>query len=82
MPQIVCDNIDRLITVEMRRKGILRGIIAELYNAARGSLGNKPLTYLAATGRNRRPSGCGGFGQDFKYVLQTSHNYNHRRGFD
>lgn len=49
MPQIVCDNIDRLITVEMRRKGIPRGVIARLYNAARGKLGDKPLTYLAAT---------------------------------
>lgn len=51
MSQIVYNSIDRLITVEMkmRRKGIPRGIIVELYNAARERLGNKALTYLAAT---------------------------------
>lgn len=49
MAQIAAENIDRLITVEMRRKGIPRGIIGDLYKAAREKLGNKPLTFLAAT---------------------------------
>lgn len=49
MPQIVCDSIDRLITVEMEGKGWPRGTIVKLYNAARERLGNKALTYLAAT---------------------------------
>ena len=49
MPQVVCENIDRLITIEMRRKGIPRGITSTLYNAAREKKGNLPLTYLAAT---------------------------------
>ena len=49
MPQIVCDNIDRLITVEMRREGMNRGVVAALYEAAREKQGDKPLTYLAAT---------------------------------
>jgi len=49
MAQIVCENIDRLITVEMRRRGIPRGIIAALYEAAREKQGDKPLSYLAAT---------------------------------
>lgn len=49
MPRVACHNIDRLITVEMRRKGMPRGIISALYDAARETLGGEPLTFLAAT---------------------------------
>jgi len=47
MPHIIGDNIDRLVTVEMRNQGIVRGNIVELYTAARRELG-EPLTMLAA----------------------------------
>jgi D-glutamate cyclase len=47
MPQIIGDNVDRLVTVEMRNQGIVRGNIVQLYAAARRKLG-EPLTMLAA----------------------------------
>jgi D-glutamate cyclase len=47
MPHIIGENVDRLVTVEMRSKGIVRGNIVELYAAARHQLG-EPLTMLAA----------------------------------
>lgn len=47
MPEIVGANIDRLITVEMRNQGIVRGNIVQLYEAARKHLGES-LTMLAA----------------------------------
>lgn len=47
MPQIVGENIDRLVTVEMRTQGIVRGNILQLYEAARAHL-REPLTMLAA----------------------------------
>lgn len=39
MPEIIGDNIDRLVTVEMRSQGIVRGNIVQLYGAARERLG-------------------------------------------
>ena len=47
MPHIIGDNIDRLVTVEMRTQGIVRGNIVQLYEAARAKQG-APLTMLAA----------------------------------
>lgn len=47
MPEVIGDNIDRLVTVEMRNQGIVRGNIVQLYSAARKRLG-EPLTMLAA----------------------------------
>jgi len=47
VPEIVGDNVDRLVTVEMRNQGIVRGNIAQLYSAARTRLG-EPLAMLAA----------------------------------
>lgn len=47
MPEIIGDNVDRLVTVEMRNQGIVRGNIAPLYSAARERQG-RPLTMLAA----------------------------------
>ncbi|MCR4398796.1 MAG: DUF4392 domain-containing protein [Firmicutes bacterium] len=34
--QVVCDNIDRVATLEIRGRGLPRGVIARLYGAARG----------------------------------------------
>lgn len=48
MPQVIGDNVDRLVTVEMRNPGIVRGIINQLYAAARERQGDQPLTMLAA----------------------------------
>jgi D-glutamate cyclase len=47
MPEIIGDNIDRLVTVEMRSQGIVRGNIVQLYEAARARLGQS-LTMGAA----------------------------------
>ncbi len=47
MPRIIGDNIDRLVTVEMRTQGIVRGNIVQLYDAARAKL-CEPLTMLGA----------------------------------
>src|ERR1700692_769279 len=47
MPAIIGDNIDRLVTVEMRNAGMVRGVINQLYSAARDKQG-EPLTMLAA----------------------------------
>jgi hypothetical protein len=48
VPEVIGENVDRLVTVEMRPgKGMPRGFIHNLYGAARAKLG-KPLTYLAA----------------------------------
>ena len=54
MPEIIGENIDRLVTVEMRpRAGMPRGFIHRLYAAARERLG-APLTYLAAKAISER----------------------------
>jgi D-glutamate cyclase len=47
VPEIIGENVDRLVTVEMRSQGIVRGNIAQLYSAARERL-REPLTMLAA----------------------------------
>ena len=35
--EIVCDNIERLVTTEIRPRGLTRGAIGGLYAAARGA---------------------------------------------
>src|SRR3984893_9182242 len=53
----MADYIDRLITVEMRNRGMPAGKIIPLYEAARAEAGDQPLAYLAASGllaRTRR----------------------------
>lgn len=50
MPEIMAEYIDRLITVEMRNRGMPRGKIAPLYEAARTEGGGRPLTLRAAEG--------------------------------
>lgn len=48
MPEIFGDHVDRLITVEMKRPGLIsRGVILPLYEAAR-QVQERPLTLLAA----------------------------------
>jgi len=49
MSEILGDQVDRLITVEMRTPGFMRGIIPPIYERARRRLG-KSLTLLAAEG--------------------------------
>src|ERR1700736_279775 len=53
----MADYIARLITVEMRNRGMPAGKIIPLYEAARAEAGDQPLAYLAASGllaRTRR----------------------------
>lgn len=50
MPQIMAEYFDRLITVEMRNRGMPRGKIAPLYDAARAEGDERPLTLRAAQG--------------------------------
>lgn len=45
---IIADNVDRLATVEMRISDYSRGVIANLYGAAREAQGGTPLSLLAA----------------------------------
>jgi D-glutamate cyclase len=46
----MADYIDRLVTVEMRNRGMPAGKIIPLYEAARTEAGDEPLTYKAASG--------------------------------
>lgn len=45
---IACANIDRLLTVEMRRSDYSRGVIAHLHEAAVAAQGGGPLSLLGA----------------------------------
>ncbi len=47
MPEIIGEYVDRLCTVEMRMKGLPRGVTHLLYESARRAQ-HRPLTYLAA----------------------------------
>lgn len=47
MVDIACDNIDKLLCIEMRRKGLPRGFKWPLYEAAR-ALSDRPLVLAAA----------------------------------
>ncbi|MCL5076208.1 MAG: DUF4392 domain-containing protein [Chloroflexi bacterium] len=49
MPEVVGEYIDRLITIEMRTRGVPRGVIHRLYEGVRVKAG-MPLTLLAARG--------------------------------
>src|SRR2546429_9415942 len=46
----MAEYIDRLVTVEMRNRGMPAGKIIPLYEAARAEAGGEPLTYKAASG--------------------------------
>ncbi len=53
----MADYVDRLVTVEMRNRGMPGGKIAPLYEAARSESGGEPLAFRAAAGllaRTRR----------------------------
>jgi D-glutamate cyclase len=49
-PPVVADYIDRLVTVEMRNRGMPTNTIGPLYDAARAEAGGHALTYRAAGG--------------------------------
>jgi hypothetical protein len=48
VPEIAAEYVDRLITVEIRNRGMPRGITRPLYDAARLEGGGRPLTLRAA----------------------------------
>ena len=50
MPEIAGEYVDRLITVEIRNRGMPRGITRQMYDAARAEGGGRPLTLRAAEG--------------------------------
>jgi D-glutamate cyclase len=50
MPEIAGEQADRLITVEIRNRGIPIGVTRPLYEAARAEGGGRPLTLRAAEG--------------------------------
>jgi hypothetical protein len=52
----MADYIDRLVTVEMRNRGMPAGKIIPLYDAARAEAGDQSLTYKAASGLFDRTS--------------------------
>ncbi len=57
MPEIIGEYVDRLVTVELRNRGMPHGITRPMYDAARAEGGGRPLTLRAAEGlvRNVRP---------------------------
>jgi len=54
MPDIIGEYIDRLVTIEMKNRGMHHGFIHKLYEAARKEAGGRPLTTLAAEGIVKR----------------------------
>ena len=50
MPEIIGTYVDRLITIEMKNRGMPNGIIHKLYEAALEEAGGRPLTLQAAEG--------------------------------
>jgi len=50
MPEIVGEYVDRLVTVELRNRGMPHGITRPMYDAARAEGGGRPLTLRAAEG--------------------------------
>ena len=55
---IACDNIDKLLCVEMRRPGLPRGFKWPLYEIARGRL-SEPMVLAAARLLDRPPAAIG-----------------------
>ncbi|MBI2869182.1 MAG: DUF4392 domain-containing protein [Chloroflexi bacterium] len=50
MPEIIGDNIDRLVTVELKKaKNRMRGRLHFFYEAAREKVGGKPISFVAAS---------------------------------
>ena len=50
MPDIIGEHIDRLITVELKNRGMPHGFLANLYDVARAEGGGRPLCMRAAEG--------------------------------
>ena len=50
MPDYIGEHIDRLITTEIKNRGMPHGFLIELYEVARKEAGGRPLTTLAAEG--------------------------------
>ena len=50
MPDYIGENIDRLITLELKNRGMPHDFLIELYEAARKEAGGRPLCTLAAEG--------------------------------
>ena len=50
MPDYIGEHIDRLITTELKNRGMPHGFLIELYEVARKEAGGRPLTTLAAEG--------------------------------
>lgn len=48
MPDIIGENVDRLVTVEMRNRAMNHNIIGPIYAAARAEGGGRPITTRAA----------------------------------
>ena len=48
MPDLLGDAVDRLITIELKNRGMPHGFLVDLYKAARREAGGRPLTALAA----------------------------------
>ncbi len=53
MPDIVGEAVDRLISIEIKNRGMPFGILQPLYDAARKAAGGRPLSMLAAEGLMR-----------------------------
>ncbi len=48
MPDIIGEYVDRLVTVEMRNRGMNHGIVRQIYDEARKEGGGRPITTRAA----------------------------------
>lgn len=48
MPDVMGEYVDRLVTVEMRNRGMNHGIVRQIYDAARAEGGGRPITSRAA----------------------------------
>ena len=54
MPDVVGEAVDRLITIEIKNRGMPFGILRPMYDAAREAAGGRPLSMLAAEALQRR----------------------------
>src|SRR5947209_8703599 len=53
MPDLVGEAVDRLVTIEVKNRGMPHGVLQPMYEAARKAAGGRPLTMLAAEGLKR-----------------------------
>jgi hypothetical protein len=57
MPEIIGEYVDRLVTVELRNRGMPHGITRPMYDAARAEGGGRPLALRAAEGLVKNSGG-------------------------